>query len=501
MNAMPGKHLFNLIGISIVILWLFLVGLLIKKASFNNSVKQIEFVAEKIPERRFHQRDWMEVYLKGRKVGYSVSQVSPLGDNYLIQDEIFLRLNLMGQATGMRAVTRSIVDHAFFLKSFRFTMISGIVTFQASGKVEADEMLLEIGEGNARRSKRIKLSGPPVTGSGMTQIFRGQPIEVGRSFMFPFFDPSTASQKAIAIKVVAKETIVIAGIKYDTFRLETAMWGQPMTFWLDENGIVLKEEGFMGLTLVKSSAAKASRGIEASGGKDFYDLCAIDVQGKLTHADRLSYLKLEVEGLDETHFDTAILDSGRQRFQGGVIEIVQERLPLRSTYALPYREQSGEMRAFLDPELNVESDQGFIKEKVHEIVGDAKDPVAVARRLMAWVYANVEKRPVISVPSALEVLKSKVGDCNEHAVLLTAFLRAAGIPARLCVGIVYTRERFFYHAWTESWLGDWVSMDATLNQMPVDATHIKLVEGGLDKQVEIISLIGKIRLKVNDYRY
>ncbi|HUU81341.1 MAG TPA: hypothetical protein VMW90_07825, partial [Acidobacteriota bacterium] len=228
-------------------MWLFLVGMLIKKTSFNNSVKQVDFVAEKIPEMRSHQRDWMEVYLKGRKVGYSVSQVSPLGDNYLIQDEIFLRLNLMGQATGMRAVTRSIVDHAFSLKSFRFTMISGVVTFQASGKVEGDEMLLEIGEGNARRSKRIKLSGPPVTGSGMTQIFRGQPIEVGRSFMFPFFDPSTASQKAIAIKVVAKETIVIAGIKYDTFRLETAMWGQPMTFWLDENGIVLKEEGFMGL--------------------------------------------------------------------------------------------------------------------------------------------------------------------------------------------------------------------------------------------------------------
>jgi hypothetical protein len=44
-------------------------------------------------------------------------------------------------------------------------------------------------------------------------------------------------------------------------------------------------------------------------------------------------------------------------------------------------------------------------------------------------------------------------------------------------------------------------MDATLNQMPVDATHIKLVEGGLRRQVGIIGLIGKIGLKVIDYGY
>jgi hypothetical protein len=43
-------------------------------------------------------------------------------------------------------------------------------------------------------------------------------------------------------------------------------------------------------------------------------------------------------------------------------------------------------------------------------------------------------------------------------------------------------------------------MDATLDQLPVDATHIKLVEGNLDKQVAIAGLIGKLELKVLDYK-
>ena len=43
-------------------------------------------------------------------------------------------------------------------------------------------------------------------------------------------------------------------------------------------------------------------------------------------------------------------------------------------------------------------------------------------------------------------------------------------------------------------------MDATQNQMPADVTHIKLVEGNLDKQVEIAGLIGNLQLKVLDYK-
>jgi transglutaminase-like putative cysteine protease len=159
------------------------------------------------------------------------------------------------------------------------------------------------------------------------------------------------------------------------------------------------------------------------------------------------------------------------------------------------------MKSFLQPELNIESDHKEIRDKAVEIARNSKNPILVAKRLKSWVYTKVRKQPVLSVPGAMEVLKKRIGDCNEHSVLLTAFLRASGIPAKICVGLVYARGGFYYHAWTEAYLGEWVSIDATLNQMPVDATHIKLVEGGLRRQVEIIGLIGKIGLKVIDYGY
>ena len=116
-------------------------------------------------------------------------------------------------------------------------------------------------------------------------------------------------------------------------------------------------------------------------------------------------------------------------------------------------------------------------------------------RLFDRVPAPFQARRVCSI-----VLRTGIGDCNEHATLLTALLRASGIPAKIVVGLVYTRGKFFYHAWTEAYLDRWVSMDATLNQMPVDVTHIKLFEGNLDKQVEIAGLIGTLTLEVLDFR-
>jgi transglutaminase-like putative cysteine protease len=151
--------------------------------------------------------------------------------------------------------------------------------------------------------------------------------------------------------------------------------------------------------------------------------------------------------------------------------------------------------------LNIESDDPVMIKKSRDIVGSTNNPLLAAKRILSWVYYKLEKKPVVSVPNALEVLRSRVGDCNEHATLMTALLRASNIPAKLCVGLVYTRDKFFYHAWNEAYMGRWVTMDATVNQIPADVTHIKLLEGNLNKQVELAGIIGVLNIKVLDYDY
>jgi len=86
----------------------------------------------------------------------------------------------------------------------------------------------------------------------------------------------------------------------------------------------------MGLTLIRSNAATASRNLEGGEVYDFYEMASIDVKPKLIDADKLTSLSLKVEGLKDTPFDAKVLNRGRQRFRDGILKITREKSPLKN---------------------------------------------------------------------------------------------------------------------------------------------------------------------------
>lgn len=85
----------------------------------------------------------------------------------------------------------------------------------------------------------------------------------------------------------------------------------------------------------------------------------------------------------------------------------------------------------------------------------------------------------------------RVGDSTDHAIVLSAMLRARRIPARLASGVVYLpgdQARMVYHTWTLAYVdGSWLSLDATLGTMaPPD--RITLGTTTLDEGTEYASI-------------
>jgi transglutaminase-like putative cysteine protease len=190
------------------------------------------------------------------------------------------------------------------------------------------------------------------------------------------------------------------------------------------------------------------------------------------------------------------LDGDRQTLTGDVIEILAGSVP--SAYRLPY---SGKDRAHhLEPSALIQSDDKKIVDQAARILSREKDAHEAAKKLNEWVYTALAKKPVVSIPSALEVLNQREGDCNEHTVLYTALARASGLPARMAVGIVYMENGFYYHAWPEVWVGRWMPVDPTFNQFPADATHIRFATGNRDQQTNILKLVGKLKVEVLEYK-
>jgi transglutaminase-like putative cysteine protease len=191
-------------------------------------------------------------------------------------------------------------------------------------------------------------------------------------------------------------------------------------------------------------------------------------------------------------FPEADVAGAGQSVTGDVFEV-------RDARALRPGPSDPEAARFLAPEPLVESDSPEIRAEAATALGDLRDDAQRAERLVRHVHALLEKRPTVSLPSALEVLRTKVGDCNEHTSLYVALARASGLPARIATGLVHLHGAFYYHAWPEVYLatkgrGLWLPVDPTLNQYPADATHIRLARGGLDRQAAILGLVGKARM-------
>jgi hypothetical protein len=111
----------------------------------------------------------------------------------------------------------------------------------------------------------------------------------------------------------------------------------------------------------------------------------------------------------------------------------------------------------------------------------------------------------IGFASSNEIIDTRRGDCTEHAVLLAALCRAAGIPARVAMGLVYLEHSssFGYHMWTEVFIGrNWYALDGTIGQGSIGAGHIKIADGslkGVDANstfLPIFKVIGKLQIEV-----
>jgi len=223
---------------------------------------------------------------------------------------------------------------------------------------------------------------------------------------------------------------------------------------------------------------------------DLMNAIAVKVRNPIRDPRNLARLDARLGGLG----DVAVPTDGRQSFHDGVLHVEREP-PAAATYVLPY--DGNEWRDELAATVFLQVDHPRLRETARQILGGEIDPRRAADLLRRWVYDNLEKRPLPSLPNALQVLETRAGDCNEHAVLFAALARAAGLPARVNAGVVYGDGAFLYHAWNEVWIGSgWLSVDPAFDQMPADATHVKLIDGGPERHAALLGVIGKLSIDV-----
>lgn len=437
------------------------------------------------------ERDsWMNILQNGRKIGASHTTFLKRKNGYILKETLYMRINTMGLVQDINLKTIGRLNPDFTLSSFDFDIRSGRFVFSAQGIVSGNVLSIKTHGLDATGNFDIKLTERVYMAAGLINVLDASGIEPGNEVTFQVFDPATLSSEPVKVRVIGHEEVLNMGIKKKAKKVAMIFKGVTQVAWVGEHGEVIKEKGILGISLEKTTRDHALFGLAFESSQDLTILASVPSNVPLTNTDMLTRLEVEISGIPYDH-----LHGGRQSLNGNLLIINKESLPDVSTDYGSNGLNEPQIK-FLEPSPFIESDHPTIRNLVKKIVAADETPLKKTIKLVNWINKNIEKRPVLSLPDALAVIENGAGDCNEHAVLLAALARAAGIPAKIEAGLVYLNGRFYYHAWNLLYLGKWITVDSLFGQIPADVTHIRFSSGALKQQLDLISIIGKIQLKI-----
>lgn len=447
------------------------------------------------------EETWMSVTLEGRKIG-SMQSVREERDGRVVTSQT-LDVRLDRGGIGIGITTSESVEETADGKPVSFrsaSKLSGIETV-TEGRVEGDSVKVTSHVGGAKQEKSVAWPQGALMVEGLRRLAIQRGIAPGTSYKDKAFQPSSVEAIEVATRIGKRESVDLPGGRRNLVRVEQdmAVPGMPINAvsWIDDKYNVQKmvmpllgmklemlacdracaQAPNQNADLLTNALLKAPRAIEPA---------ALESGLRYTLAPRDKTRKLELPTTDEQ----------RVTKQNDQIEVTVAAQPKATGNAKP-------VAADRAPNAWLQSDAPEIIALAKSAAQGAKTDLERMTQLEAYVRSYISQKNLsVGYASALETLKTREGDCTEHALLLAALGRSLGIPTRVVDGLAYTSsfagaERVFVpHAWVTAWIDDrWQSFDAALDGF--DAGHIALGSGDGDpwRFYAGVSTLGNLELK------
>jgi len=490
--------------IAILIAWALSLGWLVKREVFRPTGARLAEAALAVPPGALFYR----LDVGDQQVGYSSTTIDTLSTAIRVENVFVLDVPALGalHRTSARSVT--MLSRSLRVQSVDATFDGDLGQFAAHGRVFGDTVLsVAIVSAGDSQMTRIPLQGPITLPALLPlRLAFGGELKSGRSYTARLFDPLLLTGRDVTARVAAESTLVVSDSAdldsttmtwvpehYDTvraFRIDHDAPGVPTRSWIDAQGRIVAATTEPGFDMVRAAfeivyenfrhrdTARVARASSAPALGEIVPLTALAAGVKNDPVPR-PRLRVRKNGRDTLDIR-----------QAGAVEANA------APYRLPARDTA--LARWLTPEPLIQNYDPRIAAQAREIIQRERSPARVAALLTHWVHSSVRRAipHAGSAPSAVKVLENPSGDCNEFTTLYVALARSAGLPARTVSGLLYVNGRFYYHAWPEIYLNDWIAVDPMFDQFPADAAHLRIAVGGLARQVELIPLIGRLKLEV-----
>lgn len=462
------------VKIILVLLWVVMIAFLIKE---NFLITGGRYAKSPILKEGDY---WVGIFHEGKRAGFCHTVTTPSSMSLYAE----LILNFLGKKQSMKIDGRSNFRTDGKIDNFSFKFTSGKHEIEAHGSDEGKDFLIEVDSGGSQT--QIRLHGD----ISVSELYIPDvDLIPGEKRKVNLINPITGTRETATIEVLGYHNLEGSKVKL----AKVDYFGSTSRFWIRDDGEILKAETPLGFTFVRESREDALcvRELPEEELVDILSQVAIDAGVVIENPADVRKLVLRIDGVRLS--EDSLLSERQRILEDGLIEVSKTSLP-RDIVNLPIKRDKFEK--FLLPTLLINSGDERIQERALEIAGGEKNPWEAAKKINNWLFSKIKKVPVASFPSSIQALTSGEGDCNEHTFLFVALARSLGIPSEVCTGITYYDGKFYYHCWPKVFVGEWVEMDPTLGQEVCDATHIKLMEGGLEEQMSLAGIVGKIKIEI-----
>jgi len=221
-------------------------------------------------------------------------------------------------------------------------------------------------------------------------------------------------------------------------------------------------------------------------------------------ASRLGFRVSHVKGMNVTFPSCGFQRAYPVGDDGKIVDLIVD-INEEPVAATPEESNDAE---YLDPCSMVDNgDPEIIKLKSRILADATTDEMERAQLLRAGVRRHIRHSTLAAgFATASETVRERKGDCTEHAMLLTALLKADGIPARVCTGLLYSLTggaSMVWHMWSQALIrGRWRDLDATL-EVPFHAGHMLSSTSSMlnilslkTTEMEMLNQIGSLDVQV-----
>jgi len=442
---------------------------------------------------------WMGIYFKGNKLGFTNSVIHEGRDGYKIISKAIIKMKALGEVQ-----ETSFSQECYLTKDLKtrgFESLNQIAGHRQkiSAIVKGDKLHMEIASAGAVSKRTIDFDKDTHLAGALELVITKLGLKVGNKYNIKIFMEPIQAIVPLQIEIKRKEKIEIEGIEKDVYYLEEKFKELSAGIWITEDGEVIKEVSLEGLESRKEdkdTALKFDREIIPVSSLITFSLIKPNKEIKEPH--NVKRLRLKLKNISNPNI---IIEDQRQKVlsknQAGKFYDVEMEVKSQKSEVRSQKLEEKNLEKYLEETPEIQSDNPEIKKRSEKITAGETDVLSKALKINKWVYDYLDKKPVDTF-SAVDALKSKEGECQSHSNLFAALSRASGIPTKIVAGIVYSEDYngFLYHAWPEVYMGEWIALDPTLGEDEVDATHIKLVEGGWEEQLKLLHYIGKVGIEI-----